>query len=71
MTHDPRSRTDHSAQIRSMRTDSQDTAALAAADLLECHDATGISLENFGKVGTFVNEQLAVHGFLPFQPNGV
>lgn len=49
----------------------QATAYSAAATLLEVHVATGISLENFGPVGDFVNDQLAKVGQPPFEPNGV
>lgn len=43
----------------------------AAADLLETHDSTGISLENFGAVGDLVNFALRDLGMAPYLPNGV
>lgn len=43
----------------------------AAATLLECHVATGISLEMFGDVGTFVNHCLEEVGAERYVPNGV
>ena len=43
----------------------------AAASLLEVHDDSGISLENFGAVGDLVNFALRDLGFDPYIPNGV
>lgn len=41
----------------------------AAANLLEVHGNLGISLENFGAVGTFVNNMLEDNALPPFEPN--
>lgn len=73
--------TNHHEEIEALRAASKmhvdnglvTTAILynAAADLLECHDDSGISLENFGAVGDLVNFALRDLGFDPFIPNGV
>jgi len=49
--------TDHSAEIALLR-QSPVTAHRAAADLLECHDATGISLDEWGPVRQLVEEAI-------------
>lgn len=63
----PPKRTDHSAVITSLRLQAGSMKAtrlrnrlLAAAALLETHDATGINLCEFGAVGAFVNDVIAV-----------
>lgn len=74
-------RTDHSEQIETLRETaethkehgliSSSVIYNAAADLLEVHDATGISLDDFGAVKELVEFALRDLGLDPFTPNGV
>lgn len=73
-------RTDHSESIEVLRETAQvhrenglvTTAIIynAAADLLEVHDATGISLDDFGAVKDLVDFALRDLGLNTFTPNG-
>jgi hypothetical protein len=68
--------TDQSTCIADMRTRAEEgglpsSFPLAAADLLEVHDASGLSLEKFGYVMAFVNAMLEHFGHKPLIPNGI
>ena len=71
-------RTNHAGAIATIRAEanrlSSSTptaiALRAAADLLEVHDATGISLDNWDNPAALVNWALDYCGYLSFEPNG-
>lgn len=57
---------------RDSRTSEQTALMLGvAADLLEMHDRTSLSLDNWGNAGRMVNRALSMIGEPHFQPNGV
>jgi hypothetical protein len=68
--------TDHSAAIAALRArcpsdtaalDDEQVATLLAADLLEAHDDTGISLDNWISAREFVERRIGRE----IEPNGV
>lgn len=58
-------KTDHSADIERLRTQ-QEPAAAVLADLLEIHDQTGLSLDNWSSA-----QDLAKQYDVEIVPNGV
>jgi hypothetical protein len=65
------SKTDHSYSITALRQVGK-TEDMMAADLLELHDQTGISLDNWEVAKTFIRTRLATNGLPLFiEPNGV
>lgn len=62
--------TDHSKTIKALREEHSINCELAA-DLLEMHDNTGLSLDNWGNARVFVETCAdAIEADYTFQPNG-
>lgn len=65
-------KTDHSEYIKVLR-DHNSISSSVAADLLELHDATGISLDNWDNARQFIRSELAyieADGGYALQENG-